>query len=538
MAKIKGILLLAGIIALFYTRLIGLSWGLPYPFHPDERNMAVSIQQMNLSMNPNFFAYGQFPLYLSYFGIHSYHWIINEPKAISFPEAVMALRLISSASSILSVFILLAIVKLLSKKIIDYWLIVISFLIFIFSPAMIQFSHFGTTESLLMLFYSAIVYLCLLFINKEISDYNMIIFSSLMIGLALSVKVSSVIFVLPVFVAVILITKGNLLARLFNLIKIGSLSLIFSVIFSPYNFIAFTDFLGSMKYESDVALGKYLPFYTRQFFQAVPYLFQIQKIFPYSLGWPVFILFLLAFIFLPWKRNFNFLRLSFLTYFLPSAYVYAKWTRFMAPVMPIMLLMATLFLLNVISKIKLRSWISVFAGMTATLILIIPGIASLSVYTVRDVRFVASDWIFKNIPANSYILSETANVVDLPIVDDKNSGNETIKNWSSNYISFDFYHLDENPSLQASLTNHLKNADYIFIPSRRVFYNHGDGYPILNKYYEDLFSGKSGFRKMAEFTSYPRIEIFGKKIIEFPDEAAEETWTVFDHPVFRIYKRI
>lgn len=52
-----------------------------------------------------------------------------------------------------------------------------------------------------------------------------------------------------------------------------------------------------------------------------------------------------------------------------------------------------------------------------------------------------------------------------------------------------------------------------------------------------LFSEKK-FKKVAELSSYPTIELFGKKVIEIKDEMAEETFTVFDHPVIRIYKRI
>ena len=63
-------------------------------------------------------------------------------------------------------------------------------------------------------------------------------------------------------------------------------------------------------------------------------------------------------------------------------------------------------------------------------------------------------------------------------------------------------------------------------------------YPLLNQYYKKLFNGEAGFVEIAEFTSYPRIQIFGKTLFEFPDESAEETWTVFDHPVIRIYKRV
>lgn len=569
MEKIKRILLLVVLIALFYTRFVNLSWGLPYPFHPDERNMANAVQSLNCEisncLNPHFFAYGQFPLYLSYFGIQAYHFIVGEFDPINFSEAAMALRIISAISSTLTVWVLFKMTELFlildKSKIKDQKLKLqiknqnlIALLLFTFSPALIQFAHFGTTESLLMLLYSLIIYYCLLLINNRILNSKFLILNSLFLGLAVATKVSSLIFALPIIMAILVVAENNLLDKLFTILKLGAFALVFTVIFSPYNFIAFNDFLGAMRYESDVALGNYLAFYTRQFFQTTPVLFQVQKIFPYSLGWPVFILFISGFIFLPWKKNFNFLRFSFLAFFLSSAFIYAKWTRFMTPVMPIMLVIGTLFLIKVYdylnSKLKSqKSKIQVknqnfliltftFGFLLLTFAFIIPGIAFLSIYTSKDVRFTASDWIFNNIPSGINILSETANVVDLPILNPKEEINQTMKNWHGNYISFDFYHLDENPMLQENLKNYLKIADYVFVPSRRIFYNHKTGYPILNIYYEDLFSGKLGFEKVAEFTSYPKIEIFGKTILEFPDEEAEETWTVFDHPVFRIYKRV
>jgi len=63
-------------------------------------------------------------------------------------------------------------------------------------------------------------------------------------------------------------------------------------------------------------------------------------------------------------------------------------------------------------------------------------------------------------------------------------------------------------------------------------------YTAVYSYYDRLFTGNLPFKKVAEFKSYPKISIFGKTLVEFPDEEAEETWTVFDHPVIRIYKRI
>ena len=134
----------------------------------------------------------------------------------------------------------------------------------------------------------------------------------------------------------------------------------------------------------------------------------------------------------------------------------------------------------------------------------------LKVYTTPDVRFQASEWMDKNIPNNSYVLQETANVVDLPVYDRTyNLEHRAFKN-----ISFNFYDLDADKKLQEDLLKHLKKADYIIVPSRRIFKNHkADKYPILNEYYDKLFSGKLEFKQVAEF-----------KILD--DEDAEETWTV------------
>ena len=164
--------------------------------------------------------------------------------------------------------------------------------------------------------------------------------------------------------------------------------------------------------------------------------------------------------------------MAFLIYFIPNAFIFAKWTRFMAPVFPVMTVFSILFAHRVIlsgsldrAKRKLR-----FTGSLVVALLLLgvtgatiwPGIKYLSVYQKPDIRVAASDWIYKNIPENSYILSETANVVDIPVGGDKNY----------QVISFNFYELDNDPTLQVELKNHLAEANYIFVPSRRIFANH------------------------------------------------------------------
>ncbi|QQG44012.1 MAG: hypothetical protein HYW86_04070 [Candidatus Roizmanbacteria bacterium] len=577
----KKFILFIFLFFLIYTRFVNLGWGLPLPFHPDERNMAAALQQFECSrfsildlrssiincFNPHFFAYGQLPLYLGYILVKAYHFLFGSLNdVITFTQAVMALRLISAIASVINVLVMIKVVELfvesfrakgeksrsgrfagfLSRKLLRND-ILIAFPIFIFSPALIQFAHFGTTESLLMLFYSVIVYVSLLFLNRLLTLPDFIKWSAIVGGLSVGTKVSSLIFIL-IPLSLILINK-----------KFKGL-LIFAVVFaavavlsSPYNLISFNEFISSMRYESAVGLGTMQVFYTRQFIDTVPVIFQFFNIFPYALGWIVLALFFGGFFILPFKRNFNIFRLSFLIYFLFNAFLFTKWTRFMTPVMPIMLIISALFLQRIFKLIKTprpdfvvdtplkkRRIIPLFtrgvrllAGGCLIVLAVLPGVAYLSIYNNEDVRITASRWIYKNIPVYARILSEDGNVVDIPIptLNDKRS----TLNFRYNLVSFDFYNLDESSQLQADLFIYSQNADYIFVPSRRVFANHKKNYPQINQYYNRLFSGNLGFKEIIRFTSYPKITLFNKTLLEFKDEQAEETWSVFDHPVIRIY---
>ncbi|PIY72292.1 hypothetical protein COY87_01775 [Candidatus Roizmanbacteria bacterium CG_4_10_14_0_8_um_filter_33_9] len=635
------IVILIAVLLLLYTRFVNLGWGLPYPLHPDERNMANAVQQLNCNLqppiasfqslssclNPHFFAYGQFPLYFAYFGILLFHLISGINAAITFNEVTIALRIISAIASVLNVWVLMKIIEVIIRhsgkprqrrahpeSILDNhkWcqndvLKLFAFCLLTFSPYFIQFSHFGTTESLLMLFYSLIILFSLKIISshKPTANNQQLIYLSIVSGLALATKISSVVFLfVPLISIIISHWNKQQVAQLrptFNGTSRGKaviagmtskasakevmkfltesivlfmvMSIITSLIFSPHNLISFKDFFSSFQYESSVALGKYITFYTRQFVFSIPVWFQINNIFPYVLGLPQFILFIFGFFFLPWKNaRINLLRFSFLIYFLPNAFVFTKWTRFMAPIFPIMSIFAVIFIYSMYgkskgkrqnSKMQVRSqtlntsyFLLIFLTFSFCLLTYLPGIAFLSVYTSPDVRFTASEWIYDNIPSESKILSETANVIDIPIP----TTNHKIPISNYQYLSFDFYNLDTNIELQNQLPYLEQSADYIFIPSRRIFTNHTcinlktfpnitgdypkrcmnleDQYPLLNKYYNDLFSGRLGFEKVAEFSSYPKIQLFGKTIVEFPDEKAEESWSVFDHPVIRIYKRI
>ncbi|MBI5127086.1 hypothetical protein HZA76_01360 [Candidatus Roizmanbacteria bacterium] len=559
-------LLLIGLLV--YTRFVNLGWGLPFPMHPDERNMANAVQQLNCQLpefklnlpksfsgnwepvtswlkitkpfdpsdclNPRFFAYGQFPLFLGYALV----WLIkfikdSSTSFISFQEATMGLRIVSASASLMNSVVLFKIILLVSKRKVSFKNLLF-FLVFIFSPFAIQFAHFGTTESLLIFFYSLIIYLSLSLKLNKISVLPYVLLTSFFIGLSLATKVSSIIFIaVPV---VTIFSKKNsrfphfywFVTSFFDTFIIGLISILVFVIFSPHNIIHWQEFIGSIKYESDVALGKYTVFYTRQFVDTIPVWFQFTKVFPYALGWGVSLMGLIGLIGLSWKdKQINLLRFAFIIYFLPNAFLFTKWTRFMAPVFPLITIFAILFLsklydLSINLKQKALRIVLNAVFLLFILIFIFPGLSYLSIYKKPDIRYQASEWIYKNIPNNSYILSETANVIDIPINLESYEARKIY-----NVVPFNFYDLDENLELEQELKEILGKVDYIFVPSRRLFANHSkSNYPLLNQYYDKLFSGELGFIKVAEFSS------------GLNDETAEETWTVFDHPVIRIFKRV
>jgi len=665
-------IVLAIFFLLVYTRVVNLGWGLPYPMHPDERNMADAVMKIRCDnpeeflrgiavhapknvityltigefaledikikcLNPQFFAYGQLSLMMGYgfaYGIHFLSQVVKQLPNVAqmnFSESVMGLRIWSAIVSILLPFVLLQILVKVNPIFLNrrhrYW----SILLFIFSPILIQFSHYGTTEAVLMLWYAVLTYLAVVAIQKDELSYSSIILMGIVSGLAIATKASSVVYLaVPISIVVIksisalifrmneivdsvaslfvsanitnvdlkvpkeepnykeamlgeLIDDQKVTAKLLplpiNVISIFTIWLRFlvfvflsimlvtfiagitSFIFSPHNFISLRELLGSMHYESDVGLGKYIPFYTRQFLLEYPILFQAEHIFPFALGLPMFLLAAIGLIILPFTRSYNVLRLVTISYAVLTMSWYAKWTRFIAPIYPIMIVLGILSIIHLYSKYisnRMAHKNSFMVGVIVTVICILPGAAFTSIYANDDVRFVASEWVYNNVPADSYILSETANVIDIPIPDVQNK-KQIPEGYNIQYLSFNSYEVDADRQLQTDLQDAIQQADYIFVPSRRVFYNHtcvdlkgkitnarhskekcaylARTYPVLKKYYEDLFSGKSGFTQVAEFSSYPRVQLFGKTILEFPDEYAEETFTVFDHPVMRIYKR-
>lgn len=454
-------------------------------------------------LNPHFFAYGQFPLYLTFFTRELFH------LTPSYEISTYILRFWSAVFSIISVFVFYKIIRKISTADTAF----LGSVVYIFTPGLIQLAHFGTTESLLILIFLTNI-LISFYLLEQPFNLKWYLLSSVVTGIGVASKLSALIFLAPILLVSLFNffhTKSKLKTILLVELTI-LLTTIFFVIFSPYNLIENKDFLSSLKYETDVATGALPVFYTTQFVGTTPYLFQTTSIFPYAITWPIIIFStvgLLLFI-RRFQRQRIIILISTLIYFLYFGQLYVKWTRFMSPVFFIFPLLSSL----VLSKIKLKPILAI-----CLLLLVTPGLYFLRLYKNADIRVDASSWLINNLPENSHVLSEGGNVIDIPLT----SHNLDVTN-------FDFYSLENNPQSIDRLVVKLSEADYIVVPSRRVFMNQkGDDFPISQKYFSALFGGQLGFTPIKTFT--PNYDLFSNP------ELAEETWTVFDRPTIRIYKK-
>lgn len=528
--RVKSLLpLLLIFILASITRFYGISWGGSFYFHPDENNMAWAISRLSLkNLNPHFFAYGQFPLYLTYItGV-----FLNLLKKgiliwkVDFSSAVFLLRFFSALFSLATILIGFKMAEFLFKDKISAFLYA---LFLTFSPGLIQAAHFGTTESILIFVFLTLSYLSLTLFGKRIT-WRIVIALSLLAGIGLATKISSLFFVVPISLLWLHLfyKERETKKALVYVFLVG----FFFFLFSPFYFLAPKEALSSLRYEAQVASGSLPVFYTRQFLNTIPVLFQLQKIFPWVMGIPAYSLFLFSLIFLFFlllKREIKTQRegiiLSFLAlcWFLPNTFLFVKWTRFMIPVLPFF------YLLIVWEDRKTREEVD---GRFLRVILdfylflcLIPGIFFMKIYLRPDIRLTFSKWLNENLPAGSIILSESGNVVDLPLFNKK--GFEV--------INFNFYQLD-NSYKEEDLYHLVQKSNYILLPSRRVFANHlrvPHKFPKTARFYRQLFSGKLGFYLVEEFKIFNGWE----EVFLGSDLASEETWTVFDHPTIRLFAR-
>lgn len=164
------------------------------------------------------------------------------------------------------------------------------------------------------------------------------------------------------------------------------------------------------------------------------------------------------------------------------------------------------------------------------IIVIIWPVLFFSIYTKPITRVTASDWIYHNLPTNSVILTESwDDGLPLPIYDMS----------ARNYKPIQLPVFDpDTPQKWATMNKYLAQGDYLILSSNRGWGSIPtvpERFPLMKAFYANLFAGKTNYKLVAQFTSYPSLSYLGIPLT-IPDDSAEEAFTVYDHPKVMIFK--
>jgi len=510
-----------------FFRFYNLNWDQGNYFHPDERNIANAVSQINFfsQLNPHFFAYGGFTIYLYRLAgdllvaiTKDVSWVTNWGNI----DAVG--RFFSALFSTVTIIPL----YFLTKKISDKKTAFLTIILYTFTVSSIQTAHYAVTESLITLI-GVLTCLFSVMIIKKIKLLSTLVIG-IISGIGIAAKTSSIAFLMMPFLAFVFAKTAQKIEFkrvLIYFISFLLITFVIFILFSPYTFLDWKKFMESMSYETGVATGSLPVVYTLQFDHTIPYLFQIKNLF-WQIGIDT-VFCVLGFVFVLFEaiRRKNKALLIFslfpLFYFLYVGSWHTKFIRYMVPIIPFLLIASSILLIKIRSRFRVLGNLLIGVTVFAT---IIWALAFFSIYTRPQTRIVASEWAYYNIPNGAKILTEQwDDGLPVPL------GQFSPARYQITPLAM--YDTDNLNKINY-LSSNLSNSDYLIFNSRRLYgtlIHLTDKYPITSQYYKLLFEGKLGYKEVAEFTSYPSILGF-----EINDDSSEETFQVYEHPKVIIFK--
>ncbi len=557
-------LILAGA---FFLRSYHINWDQGTHLHPDERAIVMNTLPLALPqslsqflsvaspLNPHFFPYGNFPLYLLK-AISTFAAIFNHHLA-EYNGIELVGRFISSLIDILTILLIFKMTRILFGEKAGF----AAAIIYALSVFPIQASHFYAVDILLTFFTTLTLFRLLLFHTKP--NILNAAFVGISFGLSLVTKISAI----PLFAAIVgaisidfvlILVKAPhkynvwlphvpiFLKRLIrDLLSIGFFTTLTFVIFQPYALIDSKEFISQNLLQSQMSNNAYIFPYTLQYVGKIPYFYELKNLFLWGQGPVISLLCLLGVLFfaLNYKnypkeaKSKTLIILSFLLiYFLIIGKFAVGWMRYMLPLYPLLSIFGGTFLLFLVDKyfkpIKFN-FVKISLGIAILLLLLIWPISFMSIYQKTNTRVAATDWINKNIPTGSPIAIEHWDD-QLPLYSSNNY----------NFIILTLYDQPDDKTKWAIMSQKIKAAKYIIIASNRLYIplqklsdckKFKECFPLTAQYYKNLFSGKLGFKKIAEFSSYPTIPVLN---LQINDQGADESFTVIDHPKVYIFKKV
>ncbi len=575
--KKNGIIWLALIVIIALASLLrftGIDWDEGAHLHPDERFLSMVVNDIrwpehfseyfrtnSSTLNPAnngkaFFVYGTFPVFLT-------KLIADFTDKGGYEQYTLTGRVLSALFDILTIIV----VFLIAQMIFDTNIALLSSLLFAFTTIHIQHSHFFVTDLFAVFFIVLSFYFLLLWLKTRKIIY--VVLLGISWGAGLASKMNSILFAFIILLGCIVLliqqTKKATTQRvkLYRALATSALRIFllglfiiivaFSVfrVLQPYSFsgphiwnVRLSDsFISSFKeiakLSSKESAGGYVPAFQ---WIGAPWYFHIKTLTLWGLGLPLSIFCWLGLILCIYKLAFRKQTKLLLLVAWPLFVIgyqslqFPKTVRYLLPATPFLIILAAFFLTELYRYFK-KTFCHSKSNKTNLVLLrvlfsaiivscLLWGTAYESIYIHQQTRLAASAWVYDDVPENTTVTVEPWDD-GLPI---HLRGRDPPPRL--NPLVLDLFGTNNDGKLQL-FSEQLSNATYVFITSGRnsKVLPKLNRYPYITTYYHLLFAGKLGFRLEKNFTNYPRLLGF-----TIPDENAEESFVVYDHPTVLIFK--
>jgi Dolichyl-phosphate-mannose-protein mannosyltransferase len=546
-----------------------LNWDQGNSIHPDERQILFTVMQLawphswgqffsvQSPLDPHFFAYGTFPMYLLALLGYCFHILPSDPGSIvALSQLGRVLSALFDSGTILLTGLLA--LRLLDKtQSVQRWsCALLAAALVAFTPLQLQLSHFFAVDTILLFFVMLTLLSCVYIVETErIMLWSLI--TGVGYGLALGAKFSAAPLAIPICVAFVLrlYQQRDWYKVLIGLCFVAGITVLIFLLVEPYALIDREAFVQRITLEGDIAHGIVDVPYTRQFAGTIPYIYELQNMVLWGMGLVLGIAACIAFCWFIWRvcrRKFDgwlVLLTWIVAYGVTVCSFYTKFMRYMLPVYPLLALIAAALLTSAVPAFSDRwatlksftrgfsvlRWVAIVLVLAGTLF---QGLALLNVYSVPNTRVQASSWMYTHLRPGSILTYEQWDD-PLPYAVDghdpfqfrqytyQDSGHNTV-------TGMDLYGDDTQAKAQ-QLASILSQVDVITMATDRLdksIPRSPARYPLTIHYYQLLFSGQLGFRLAAAFENHPRF--VG---ITLDDSNADESYSVFDHPTTRIFVR-
>ena len=380
-------LLLAVALAALGLRLYGINWDANNHLHPDEREIVFRAMCLNFPgqlrtggcdpayngpnwffspnspLNPHFFAYGSFPLYLLAGVAHALAWLTNATHGAFHPsdggvfDDFNHFTLIGRTLSALFDTGSVIFAGLIARRLAGRWAGLLAAAFVAVIPFEVQVAHFYAVDTPTLFFILVTLWACvalaqhaarhpasLLTTRKQIArDSLRLWLYGLLAGAALALAVASKVSAAPLLAPMALACvytwrrRGAEAAILAGSGMVAAAIIAF-VATSPYALIDWKEFIAQVSEQTQLSQGKLDYPYVRQFAGTTPYLYQLQQMILYDVGLPLSALGLaglgwaISRIWRRWDDDWGIMLVWIIPYFAIIGDAYTKFTRYMLPV--------------------------------------------------------------------------------------------------------------------------------------------------------------------------------------------------------------